>query len=175
MNLKSDNIELLQPFHTNCRNSDRIFASVLRKCFGDTCIRHLPFDISHILPDKKLVNDSGLISTSCKISDGLRFSIDEFYNKSITSEEELRSLRISLRDISKRCSNGHKEHFGRVNTRIILSNIKDIEPLYNENKHINKKWSENVELRMESRYKDFKIGYHHLVLWRLRTYPVKTN
>ena len=158
MNLGFDNTELLPPFHPNFRNSDGIFASVLRKCFGNAYIGHLPYAISHIPPDERPVDDSDLGSTSNRIPDVLRFSIDEFNNRSVTAEEGLKSLGTYLRDISKRPDNSLKEYLGLINTSLITNKINGIESLYKEHKHINRQWAELVEQRMEILYKCFQNG-----------------
>lgn len=158
MNLGFDNTELLPPFHPNFRNSDGIFASVLRKCFGNSYIGHLPFAISHIPPDERPVDDSDLTSTSNRIPDVLRFSIDEFNNRSVTTEEGLKSLGGYLRDISKRSDDNLKEYLGLINTSLITSKLNSLEPLYKEYKHLNKRWSEIVEQRIETLYKSLQNG-----------------
>ena len=152
MNLGIDNTELLPPFHPNFRNSDGIFASVLKKCFSNCYIGHLPFAISHIPPDARPVDDSDLTSTSIRIPDVLRFSIDEFNNRSVTTEEGLRSLGVYLRDISKRSDNSLNEYLSLINTSLITSKINNTEQLYKKHKHINNQWSEIMEQRMETLY-----------------------
>jgi hypothetical protein len=158
MNLGFDNTELLPPFHPNFRNSDGIFASVLRKCFGNSYIGHLPYAISHIPPDERPVDDSDLITTFVRIPDVLRFSIDEFNNRAVTTEEGLKSLGIYLRDISKRTDDNLKEYLGLINTHLITSDINRMEPLYKEYKNINKQWAEFVEQRIETLYKCLQNG-----------------
>jgi len=152
MNLGIDNTELLPPFHPNFRNSDGIFASVLKKCFSNCYIGHLPFAISHIPIEERPVDDSDLTSSSVRIPDILRFSIDEFNNRSVTVEEGLKSLGVYLRDISKRSDNSLTEYLRLINTSLITSKINNEEHLYKKYKHINKHWAEIVEQRMETLY-----------------------
>ncbi len=158
MNLGIDNTELLPPFHPNFRNSDGIFASVLKKCFSNCYIGHLPFAISHIPPDERPVDDSDLTSTSIRIPDVLMFSINEFNNRSVTVEEGLKSLGTYLIDISKRSDDNLKEYLGLINTSLITSKLNRMEPLYKEYKHLNKRWSEIVEQRIETLYKCLQNG-----------------
>jgi hypothetical protein len=158
MNLGIDNTELLPPFHPNFRNSDGIFASVLKKCFSNCYIGHLPFAISHIPPDERPVDDSDLTSTSVRIPDILRFSIDEFNNRAVTAEEGLKSLGIYLKDISKRSDDSLNEYLRFINTNLITSKINNTEQLYKNYKHINKQWAEIMEQRMETLYKYLQDG-----------------
>ncbi|MCG6188130.1 hypothetical protein [Maribellus maritimus] len=152
MNLGFDNTELLPPFHPNFRNSDGIFASVLKKCFSNAYIGHLPYAISHIPPYERPVDVSDLTSTSSRIPDVLMFSINEFKNTSITVEGGLKSLGVYLSDISKRSDNSLNEYFKLVNTNIIISKINHTEELYKKHKHINKQWAAFVEQRIETLY-----------------------
>jgi hypothetical protein len=148
MNLGIDNTELLPPFHPNLRNSDGIFASVLNKCFSNCYIGHLPFAISHIPPEVRPVDSEDLTSTSIRIPDVLRFSIDEFNNSSTTVEEGLKSMGAYLRDISKRSDSGLKEYFSLIDIRMKTDMICRLGFLLKHHKQINKKWSETVEKRM---------------------------
>jgi len=153
MNLGIDNTELLPPFHPNFRNSDGIFASVLRKCFHNCFIGHLPYAISHIPPEERPVDDSDLTSTSVRIPEILRISIDNFNNNAVSRVERLRSLGVYLRDISKRSDDSLKEYLVSINTTLINNKINRMEPLYKEYKHINKQWAEIMEQRIETLYK----------------------
>jgi|GEM_PF-3448310 len=156
MNLGIDNTELLPPFHPNFRNSDGIFASVLRKCFHNCYIGHLPYAISHIPPEERPVDDSDLTSTSVRIPDTLRFSIDEFNNKAVSTVEGLKSLGSYLIDISKRSDHSLNEYFNLITTSIITGKIYNTEQLYKKYKHINRKWAEIIEQRMETLYSYLK-------------------
>lgn len=158
MNLGFDNTELLPPFHPHFRNSDGIFASVLRKCFTNSYIGHLPYAISHIPPESRSVDDSDLNSTMPRIPDVLRFSIDEFSNKSVTAEESLKSLGSYLRDIAKRPNNNMNEYLRLIHTEQIRNKINNIESLLREYSHINKQWSEIVEQRLEVLYTNLQNG-----------------
>jgi len=158
MNLGFDNTELLPPFHPNFRNSDGIFASVLKKCFSNCYIGHLPFAISHIPPDERPVDDSDLTSVSVRIPDILRFSIDEFNNRAVTAEEGLKSLGVYLKDISKRSDDSLNEYLRLINTSFTTSKINNEEHLYKKYKHINKQWAEIMEQRMETLYKCLQDG-----------------
>lgn len=158
MNLGFDNTELLPPFHPNFRNSDGIFASVLKKCFSNCYIGHLPFAISHIPPDERPVDDSDLTSVSVRIPDILRFSIDEFNNRAVTVEEGLKSLGVYLKDISKRSDDSINEYLRLINTSFTTSKINNEEHLYKKYKHINKQWAEIMEQRMETLYKCLQDG-----------------
>jgi hypothetical protein len=157
MNLGIDNTEILPPFHPNLRNSDGIFASVLKKCFRNCYIGHLPFTVSHIPPEMRSVNSDDLTSTSIRIPDVIRFSIDEFSNKSTTVEEGLKSLGVYLRDISKRSDDELKKYFSVINTKFIITEINNLEYLYKQYKHINKQWAEFVQQRIEKLYRCLKI------------------
>jgi hypothetical protein len=149
MNLGIDNTELLPPFHPNFRNSDGIFASVLRKCFVNSFIGHLPFAISHIPPNVRSVDSSDLFSTRIRIPDALNFSINEFINKATTIEGGLRSLGIYIRDISEKSSDDLNQYFVLMNTKLITNNICYLEYIHKQNKHINKEWSQITERRIE--------------------------
>ena len=158
MNLGFDNTNLLPPFHPNLRNSDGIFASVLRKCFDNAYIGHLPYAISHIPPEDRPVDNSDLTSTLVRVPDVLRFSIDEFTNRTNTVEEGLKSLGIYLRDISKRPDKDLIEYLGLVNTRLITSKINSAEQLYKKHKHMNNQWAEIVEQSLDVHYKCLRNG-----------------
>lgn len=152
MNLGIDNTELLPPFHPNFRNSDGIFASVLKKCFSNAYMGHLPYAISHIPPEERPVDFSDLTSTLVRIPDMLRFSIDEFTNRASTVEEGLRALGVYLRDISQRSDNDLNEYLRLANSSLITNNINKVAQLYNKYKHLNKQWAEIMEQRMETLY-----------------------
>jgi hypothetical protein len=152
MNLGIDNTELLPPFHPNFRNSDGIFASVLRKCFSNAYMGYLPYAISHIPPDERPVDDSDLTSTSVRIPDILRFSIDEFNNKVVSAVEGLKSLGAYLIDISKRQDFSLSEYLKLISVSLITGKIYNTEQLYKKHYHINKQWAEIMEQRMEILY-----------------------
>ena len=158
MNLGIDNTELLPPFHPIFRNSDGIFASVLKKCFSNCYIGHLPYAISHIPPEERPVDDSDLTSVSVRIPDILRLPIDEFNNRAVSAEEGLKSLGIYLKDISKRSDDCLNEYLRFINTSSITSKINNTEQLYKKYKHINKQWAEIMEQRMETLYKCLQDG-----------------
>jgi len=182
MNLGFDNTELLPPFNPNFRNSDGIFASVLKKCFGNAYIGHLPYAISHIPPEERPVDSSYLTSTLVRVPDLLRFSIDEFTNRASTVEEGLRALGVYLRDISQRPDNNLNEYLKLANSSLITNNINKVAQLYDKYKHLNKQWAEIMEQRMETLYnglqnensiiqfkelKDFSHEYQLLTIRRI--------
>lgn len=156
MNLGFDNTELLPPFHPNFRNSDGIFASVLKKCLSNAYIGHLPYAISHISPEERPVDSSDLTSTLVRVPDMLKFSIDEFTNRTITAEEGLRALGVYLRDISQRSDNDLNEYLRLANYSFIANNINKVAQLHNKYKHINKQWAEIMEQRIEILYNSLR-------------------
>ena len=156
MNLGIDNTEILPPFHPNFRNSDGIFASVLNKCFRNCFIGHLPFAISHIPPDIRQVDPSELTTTSVRIPDMLRYSIDEYKIISESIQNGLRSLGIYLREISEKSNEGLRQYLNFANTNMKSAMICRLELLLKHHGYINKKWASIAEQRIETLYKSIQ-------------------
>jgi hypothetical protein len=148
MNLGIDNTDLLPPFLPNGRNSDGIFSSILNKCFRNCFIGHLPFVISHVPPETRTVFTDELNSTSIRIPDVLRFSIDIFKNSAQTNEGGLKSLGIYIREISEQTNAGLARYFRIVDTQMKTNMLGSLQYLLNRHGEINKDWAKILEKRL---------------------------
>jgi hypothetical protein len=152
MNIGIDNTELMPPFHPNFRNSDSIFIAVLKKCFLNSYIGHLPFAISHRPPMQRFTNKDDLTTPLVNISHFILSSIKEFKNVSYVPEEAIKALGIHLGQYSQLSDRSFSEYIHESHINQITNLIFYLDRLLKDKSHYNDQWTKIISIKIDSLY-----------------------
>jgi hypothetical protein len=147
-----DNRGLLPPFFPVLRNSDGLFAHVLRRCLPEAMIGHLPLAVEHRPPEARRFAAEEPRSITVRLMDLLILLVRTFQPGPGVGESSKRlcSLGNHLLDVSSLHPTEFEEYLRRLWVLEMARDIDHLERLLNMFKGEPDYWAEDVEAYLEA-------------------------